>query len=152
MAIVIVTLWLLFLGCVSAQVEGEFPQPAAVSLYKPVVASSTCGELQAEAFCEYTDDADSSLSPNCMGAVCDDMCLFADSSPSPVDLTSIGTQGGGVTSSLMSGPGGTAVLEFTDSFISIPSSSAPQISSDGFTFAVWMKQDESNDGYLVIFV
>ena len=149
MAVVVICFFLLLLhGHTSAQVvTGEFPQPSTVSLLKPVSATSTCGEEE-ETFCQYTSDVAASLSPNCMSAICDKMCLYSSSSPSSIDLTGLGTQGGGVTTSLVTGPGDTTVIEFSNSFISIPSSSVPQISANGFTFAVWMKQNNSNDGYV----
>ncbi len=137
-----------FLGYSSAQVVVGVnpPSPSTVSLYKPVSATSTCGSAVTETYCRYTTDAAESLSPNCISQVCNNTCRHSSSSPSPIDLTSIGTQGGGVTQSLIVGPGSSNVLEFTDSFISIPSSSAPQIGSNGFTFATWMKQDNGNNG------
>ena len=125
--------------------------PETISVYKPVSATSSCGTQGAEPYCAYTSDPFASLSPNCLSAVCNSTCQHASSSPSPTDLASIGTLGGGITTPLGgSGPGDTDVLEFTDSFISIPSSSEPRISSSGFTLAVWIKQDENNNGYMLV--
>ena len=132
-------------NCAQNIVSGEFPQPLAVSLHKPVSTTSTCG-VEPEQFCQYTTDAEDSLSPNCNSETCNNTCPFSSSSPTPVNLTEIGTKGDGVVSSSEFGPGNTVVMDFSNSFISIPSSSAPQVSNNGFTFGAWIKQDQDNDG------
>lgn len=143
MSVVALCLLLLFYhGHTALAQVGQFPQPISVSLDRPVFATSTCGD-EAETFCEYTSDAD--LPPNCMSAVCNSTCTYGSSSPSPIDIAAIGTKGTGVTSlNSSTGPGTTAVFEFTNSFISIAQS--PKITTNGLTFAVWIKQDSSNNG------
>ena len=139
---------MLLTNCIFAQnviVNGEFPQPSTVALYKPVIASSTCG-TETENYCQYNTNAAASLSPNCISATCNNTCPFSNSSPAPKELSEVGSLGPGVSVVSETGPGQTDVLQFIDSFVTIASSSASQISENGFTFAAWIKQDEGNTG------
>ena len=131
----------------SQVVIGEFPQPSTVALNKPILVSSTCGIESPDTFCDYTSNSAASLAPNCISAVCNDSCPYSDSSPIPTDLSTAGTLGSGVSNVTVNGPGkSSTALQFSNSFVSIPSSNVPQISVDGFTFVAWIKQNAGNSG------
>ena len=144
--------WFLFILVLLArsglsQSVGEFPQPVTISLNKPITASSTCGVASAREYCQYAVSLEESIEPNCMSSICNDTCTFSSTSPTPQDLSSLGTYGSGVT--LVSGRSNddsSSALKFVNSYISIPSSNLSQFGSNGFTFASWIKQDAGNTG------
>ena len=128
-------------------VTGEYPQISALSSFRPVESSSVCGEDGPQSYCVFTTDPGASLLPNCMRVTCDSTCPFGSTSPVPFDLASLsGSLGTGV-SATQGRPGSeSSALRFQNSSISIPAASVPVISSEGFSFAAWINQDEGNEG------
>lgn len=139
----LVTLLALCIAIGKAQ-TGLFPQPIAVATNKIVTSSSECGQSGSEQYCRYTfgDPADS-LHPNCQSAVCNNTCFHSDRSPEPLDLIDNGSLGSGVTA-VDGRPGSSGnALQFSLSFVNV---TVPQIGLNGFSFTVWIRQDQNNDG------
>lgn len=126
---------------------GQFPVPKSIALNKPIFATSTCGTNGAENFCGFSTDIAASLAPNCLNSTCNDTCHYSDRSPSPIDLTTFGDLGEGVTIEF-GGPSvsNSSVLRFSNSYVNI--SSISLISANGFSFAAWIKQESGNTGYV----
>ncbi len=128
-------------------VVGENPAISVLSTSRPVESSSVCGESGPEDYCAYTADEVASLSPNCMLLSCNNMCPFSSSSPIPLDLGSLSSSFGSGISATQGRPGSTSsALRFQNSSISIPAASTPIISDNGFSLALWINQDEGNQG------
>ena len=125
----------------------EFPETVDdISSYKPITATSTCGADGAETYCGYDGLIEDSLA-SCSIGTCNDSCPFSDTSPTPFNLTTIGSGIDIIYTD--TGPGFTGEIAnfMNDDFILVPAADAPQISNDkGFTFASWIKQSSNANG------
>lgn len=130
-------------------VPGEYPSINALSTFRPVDSSSVCGVGGPEDYCVYTVDSAASLLPQCMRVQCDNTCPFSSMSPMPLALASLSSSFNTGVSATQGRPGRNAsALRFQNSSITVPGASVPVISSDGFSFATWINQDQGNEGYL----
>ena len=128
-------------------VLGEYPGISSLAAFRPVETSSVCGENGPEDYCLYTSNAGASLLPNCQRAQCDNTCPFSSRSPTPLGLAALSGNFGSGISGTQGRPGSSSqALRFQNSSISIPAARVPVISSNGFSFAVWINQDEGNQG------
>ncbi len=123
------------------------PPIQTVGSFRPVESSSTCGSSGLENYCIYTGDEGASLAPNCMRAQCNNTCPFSSTSPTPLDLVLLaGSLSSGVSATQgMPGREDNAI-DFRGGSISVGTAGVPLISSNGFSFAVWINQDEGNRG------
>ena len=149
--------WLLLLSAISLStfnhfssgqtVSGEYPTINALSAFRPVQSSSVCGQNGPEDYCTFTSNSQASLLPNCMQLQCDNTCPFGSTSPAGLDLASLAGSFGSGVSATQGRPGTTtAALRFQNSSISIAAANLPPLSSNGFSFTLWVKQDQGNEG------
>lgn len=132
-------------------VPGEYPDISVLSTFRPVQSSSVCGENSPESYCIYTTDSEASLLPNCMQVQCDNTCPFGSTSPVPLDLASLSSSFDLGVSATQGRPGGeSSALRFQNSSISVPAASVPPFSSNGFSIAAWINQDEGNNGLVFL--
>lgn len=131
-----------------AQPLGEYPPISSVATYRPVTASSTCGEGRAETYCRFTTDSAASLAPNCISDVCNNTCPHSSSSPDPTAIAALGSLGSGVVTT-QGRPGSvTSALEFQNSSITVSVARVPLIGDLGLSFSAWINQNEGNRGYV----
>jgi hypothetical protein len=137
-------------SCVWGQtILGEYPTISALSTLRPVESTSVCGEGGPESYCVYTTDPAASLLPNCMQLECNNTCPFSSASPSLLDLAALSGSFGDGVSATAGRPGSSSqALRFQNSSISIPVASVPAITSNTFSFASWVNQDQGNEGYV----
>lgn len=149
--------WLLLLSAVSlstlnhfsmGQTEsGQYPSITALSAFRPVQSSSVCGQNGAENYCAFTTDSTASLLPNCNELECNSTCPFGSSSPAGLDLATLSGSFGSGVSATQGRPGSsTQALRFQNSSISIAAANLQPLSSNGFSFALWINQDPGNQG------
>ena len=128
-------------------VLGENPAISALSTFRPADSTSVCGAEGPQDYCLFTANAGDSLAPNCVRLRCDNTCPFASASPHPVDLASLASSIGSGVSATQGRPGTTSsALRFQNSSITVPAASVPAFSDQGFSFALWINQDEGNEG------
>ena len=125
--------------------RGEFPAITNLAPFKPVTSTSVCGSDQAETYCHFTSDSAASLAPNCISRVCNNICPFGNSLPTPMDLISLGTFGTGVTTA-SPGPGSQNSSVFINgSRISIPSERIVLQLEPEFSFAAWINLETTSE-------
>ena len=135
--------FLVSLLAISAAQIGEFPSPVTVALNKPVTSTASCGMNAADTYCRYTTNSAESLAPNCLSAVCNNTCPFSSSSPPLVNLAVGATLGTGVTTDTGRPGSSSLAYQLTNSFLS---TTVGPVSTEGFSFAVWIKQNLGNSG------
>ena len=129
-----------------AQLSGVYPPISSVATYRPVTATSTCGEGGAENYCRFTADSVASLAPNCIADVCNNTCPHSSASPDPVAIATLGSLGSGVTT-IEGRPGSsTSALDFQNSSIVVSAARVPLIGGQGLSFSVWINQSPGNTG------
>ena len=125
---------------------GEYPAISSVATFRPVTATSTCGESGAENYCRFTSDSTASLAPNCIADVCNGTCPHSSQSPDPTPIATLGSLGSGVSPTQGRPGSSTSALEFQNSSITVSVARVPQIAGGGFSFSAWINQNEGNTG------
>lgn len=131
-----------------AQLVGEYPPISSVATYRPVTATSTCGEGVAENYCRYTANSVASLAPNCIADVCNNTCPHSSSSPDPIAIATLGSLGSGVSATQGRPGSSTSALQFQESSINVSVARVPLIGDQGFSFSAWINQNVGNVGYV----
>ena len=125
---------------------GEYPPISSVATFRPVTATSTCGEDGAENYCRFTSDSSASLAPNCIADVCNNTCPHSSQSPDPTPIATLGSLGSGVTPTQGRPGSSTSALEFLNSSITVSVARVPLIADAGFSFSAWINQNQGNVG------
>lgn len=137
----------IFTNCGAQLLLGEYPPISSVATYRPVTATSTCGEGGAESYCRFTADSTGSLAPNCITTVCNSTCPHSSSSPVPTAIATLGSLGSGVVATQGRPGSSTSALEFQNSSIVVSAARVPLIGDQGLSFAAWINRDQGNIGY-----
>ena len=137
----------LLTNCYAQLIVGEYPPISSVATYRPVTATSTCGEGGNDNYCRFTTDSTASLAPNCITDVCNRTCPHSASSPRPTAVATLGSLGSGVAATQGRPGSTTSALEFQNSSVVVSVARVPLIGDLGFSFAAWVNQNPGNVGY-----